>query len=329
MVKIRFDGSEYELSEDRSVLDGLLDQGIRMPYSCKSGTCQTCMVQADRDAGLDPKWQTGLKATDKARGYVLACQCRPVEGLALRSLALADSTLPAEIVEKRPLGAGVMALHLRPLQDFTAFAGQYVTLFLGDGTGRSYSIANIAAEDGFLELHVRRIPGGRMSGWIHDDAAVGDRIMLRGPAGNCFYVNEAREEFPILLAGTGTGLAPLLGVARDALRQGHRGEITLIHGALRTEDLYFRAELTALAAAHTNFRYVPCVLEAGERDDVTAGSLDQVALGFLGEPRATRVYFCGAPEMVALLKRKAFLAGVASRNIFSDPFIPTATAAAA
>lgn len=330
MVKIRFDGSDYELSEETTVLDGLLDQGIKMPYSCKSGTCQTCLVQSEQGVSIDPKWQAGLKGPDKARGYLLACQCRPTEGLALRSLGLADSTIPAEIVAKRPMGAGVMALHLRPREAFTAFPGQYVTLFQADGTGRSYSIANIPEEDGFLELHVRRIAGGRMSGWIHDEAAPGDHVLLRGPAGSCFYVNEARESFPILLAGTGTGLAPLLGVVRDALRQGHQGEIHLVHGALKAQDLYCREELAGLASTHDGFRYTPCVLEADEGvSDVTPGALDKVAIEALQEPRATRAFFCGAPEMVALLKRKAFLAGVASRNIFSDPFLPTATAAAA
>lgn len=330
MVKIRFDGSDYELSEGTTVLDGLLGQGVKMPYSCKSGTCQTCLVQSEKGMEIDPKWQAGLKGPDKARGYVLACQCQPTEGLALRSLGLADSTIPAEILGKHRLSASVMALHLRPAGELAAFPGQYVTLFQADGTGRSYSIANIPEQDGFLELHIRRIPGGRMSGWIHDAAVPGDHVLLRGPAGSCFYVNEARESFPILLAGTGTGLAPLLGVVRDALRQNHAGEIHLIHGALRADDLYCCDELAGLAAAHPVFRYTPCVLETDDgAADVTPGALDKVAIEALHEPRATRAFFCGAPEMVAVLKRKAFLAGVASRNIFSDPFLPTATAAAA
>lgn len=330
MVKIRFDGSDYELSEGTTVLDGLLDQGVKMPWSCKSGTCQTCLVQSEKGMEIDPKWQIGLKGPDKARGYVLACQCQPTEGLALRSLGLADSTIPAEILAKERLSASVMALHLRPTEELAAFPGQYVTLFRPDGTGRSYSIANVPDIDGFLEIHVRRIPGGRMSTWIHDAAEPGDHLMLRGPAGNCFYVNEARESFPILLAGTGTGLAPLLGVVRDALRQGHAGEIHLIHGALRTDDLYCRDELAGLAAAHEGFRYTPCVLEPdAAAADVTPGALDEVAIQALREPKTTRAFFCGAPEMVAALKRKAFLAGVASRNIFSDPFLPTAAAAAA
>ena len=45
------------------------------------------------------------------------------------------------------------------------------------GLTRSYSLASLPRE-GTLELHVRRIPGGSMSGWLFDRAKPGDAVQL-------------------------------------------------------------------------------------------------------------------------------------------------------
>src|ERR1019366_6954129 len=120
-------------------------------------------------------------------------------------------------------------------------AGQFVSLFREDGLARSYSLASLPGE-GALELHVRKIPGGAMSGWLYSQALhsqalhsqsldraqpgaqSGVPVWIQGPSGNCFYVPGKADE-PLLLAGAGTGLAPLYGIARDALQQGHSGPI--------------------------------------------------------------------------------------------------------
>jgi ferredoxin-NADP reductase len=64
-----------------------------------------------------------------------------------------------------------------------------------------------------------------------------------------------------VLAGTGTGLAPLLGIARDALARGHRGPIVLHHGARSRAGLYADAEVRELARRHPTLEVAPCVLE--------------------------------------------------------------------
>jgi CDP-4-dehydro-6-deoxyglucose reductase, E3 len=37
-----------------------------------------------------------------------------------------------------------------------------------------------------------------------------------------------------------------------------------------------------------------------------------------------RGYICGDPAIVQLLKKKLFLSGMASRDIYADAFLPTA-----
>jgi NAD(P)H-flavin reductase len=204
-------------------------------------------------------------------------------------------------------------------------AGQYVTLLKEGGIARSYSISNLP-EDSEIELHVRKIAGGRMSGWLHEQARVGERVSVLGPSGECFYV-PGNEEQPLLMVGTGTGLAPLYGILRDALRHGHRGPIHLFHGALHKGGLYLVEELRRLVAEYSHLAYTAVVLNGDESDNITVGALDQVVLKRLPKLSGWRGYVCGDPSLVQSLKKKLFLSGMASRDIYADAFTPSAQSA--
>ena len=76
--------------------------------------------------------------------------------------------------------------------------GQYV--LLGDpGAGlvvRSYSIANAPRRDGLISLLVTRVPGGQLSGWVHDVLRPGDRVLRSGPYGS--FTAAPGEHAPVL-----------------------------------------------------------------------------------------------------------------------------------
>lgn len=57
-------------------------------------------------------------------------------------------------------------------------AGQLVNLQRSDGLTRSYSTANIPEQSNTLEFHIRRLPGGAFSEWLHDEVSVGDSMAV-------------------------------------------------------------------------------------------------------------------------------------------------------
>jgi len=321
MATIHFGEKCVALRDGETVLEGLERAGEVVPSSCRSGSCQSCAMVAAEGA-VPAEAQKGLKATQRERGYFLSCVCRPAGDLVVR---MPDdvATFDATVVESRDVGAAVRVVRFAVPEGFAWRAGQYATLLRDDGLSRCYSIASMPS-DGHVEMHVRRIPGGAMSGWIHDGLRAGDRARLRGPLGECFFAAPCAAETTLLLAGTGTGLAPLLGILRDALAQGHGGPIRLFHGALREAGLYHRGELAAIAAAHANVQVEACVLEGAEGPGVRVGALDEVVLAALANPRATRAYLCGDPGFVEKLKKRLFLKGLSSKAIFADPFVATA-----
>ncbi|MBZ4417919.1 2Fe-2S iron-sulfur cluster-binding protein [Myxococcus sp. RHSTA-1-4] len=325
MAKVKHESSWYPLEPGESVLEGLLRQGVSVPNSCRAGACQSCLMKAVGGA-VPEAARVGLKDTLVAQGYFLACTCRLPEGTELEVAGAEGLRVPARISALSPLSRDVLKVSLVTDAPLDYRAGQYVSLVREDGLARSYSLASLPRE-GVLELHVRLITGGAMSGWLASEARPGARVFLQGPAGSCFYV-PGRPEQPLLLAGTGTGLAPLYGIVRDALEAGHSGPIWLFHGARTPAGLYLREELRGLAERHPQLHYRPCVLEGGTRD-IAEGPLDVLIRAECPKPVGWRAWLCGDPQLVLSLRKKLFLSGLSLKDLHADSFLPSVPQAGA
>jgi len=320
MSSIVVNDQRYPLAPGATVLDTLLDAGLKVSYGCKAGACQSCLLRASSGT-IPDEAQQGLKETQKAEGWFLACRCNPVDEITIDLSAGVVQKQIAQVVEKRLLSPRVMGLWLKTDEPLSYRAGQYITLWRDDSVARSYSLASMPGNEPYLELHIARIDGGAVSTWVHDELQVGDPLQLQGPNGECFYTAGNAAQ-PLLLVGTGTGLAPLYGVVRDALLNGHSGPIHLFHGARTVDYLYYHAELLALCAQHKNLHYHPSLVQAGmiEPDEVEIGPVDQLVAQHLPKLEGWRVYLSGAPDIVNQLRKRCFLAGAAIKEIYTDPF---------
>ncbi len=317
MPKLVFEGNTYDCKSGETVLDALTRQGVLLPSSCRSGTCQTCMVRAVK--GTPPvSSQEGVKDTFKAQGYFLACSCKPEADLEI-ALSTVSPKRPATVISKTQMNEAVVRLRLS-CDDFEYFPGQFINLVRPeDGLVRSYSLASTPA-DGFLELHIKKIPGGAMSTWVCDVLDVGDEVKFYGPVGDCFYV-PGKPEQPLTLAGTGTGLSPLYGIVRHALSFGHSGSIQLFHGSLAEQGLYMMDELRALAEEYPNLTYFPCVLHGERPEGGLQGKIDDLVVKTTMDSMSrSRLFLCGDPPMVESMRKKCFLAGASSKEIYADAF---------
>lgn len=320
MSSIIVNNQRYPVVPGSSVLDTLLAAGLGISYGCKSGACQACILRAS-SGEIPDEAQQGLKETLKAEGWFLACRCKPTGDLFIDLSEETQLKQTAYVVKKQPLSSRIMGVWLQPEQPISYRAGQYIVLWRDDSIARSYSLASLPDDEPYLELHVAYIDGGAVSGWVHNELQIGDQVQLQGPMGECFYVPGIPEQ-PILLVGTGTGLAPIYGVVRDALRNGHTGPIHLFQGA-RTEDyLYYFDEVSALASKHDNLHYHPSIVqtETLHNAQVENGPIDQLVMHHLPKLNGWRIYLSGAPDIVNRLRKQSFLSGAAIKEIFTDPF---------
>lgn len=320
MANIVYGGKSYVCATGVSVLDCLSANNLPIPSSCRAGLCQSCLMRALKGK-VPSEAQKGLKPTLAAQNYFLACVCHPEEDL---EVSLADASFakfPARVVSVSSLSAEITQVSLLPSHNFDYKAGQFISLYKDDITCRAYSLASVPNLDDCLQLHVRRIPGGLVSTWIHDELQAGDVVDISEAGGDCFYL-AGNPEQQLLLIGTGSGLAPLFGIIRDALNCGHSGPIRLYHGSLNTDGLYLVDELRALAAKHPNFTYIPCVSEAEAPEGFAPGIVLDVALAENPKLSGWSVFLCGNPDMVNNAKMKTYLAGASLNDIHCDPFLP-------
>ncbi len=324
MPELKFKNHSFPLRQYESVLDCLLRNAEPVPYACKAGMCQACLVKAI-DCEATPESKKWVKPALQAKGYTLACQWVPEADVQVALPSVEEFSVAVRIRALKLLNDCVMQVLLDVCDPATMFAyrpGQYLSLINPQGLARSYSIANNCEVDGFIELHVARTLHGVFTQWLFTDAAVGTFLHMRGPTGDCYYHDAFEKDQPLLLAATGTGLAPLYGIVRDALAKGHTGAIALYHGGRSIAQLYYVAELKALARAHENFTYCPCTIEASGLPAALTGKLEQIVAQGLDAATLpqTLVFLCGAPDFVHDMRKRAYLKGARSANIFCDPF---------
>jgi CDP-4-dehydro-6-deoxyglucose reductase len=333
MPKLTFNSTTFELNQYETVLDCLLRHQQSIPYACRAGMCQACLIKAV-DCNATQESKKWIKEVLQEKGYTLACQWVPDSDVAAALPTIEEFSVETSLRTIEALNDQVLRATLDVMDKsamFHYYPGQYVTLISPRGITRSYSVANAYEEDGFLEFHVSKTTQGIFTGWLFGEAKPGDILHMRGPNGDCFYSNTSAETYPIILAGTGTGLAPLYGIIRDALKQGHEGQISLFHSGHTTDNLYYVKELESLQQEYSQFQYLPCAREKNGNQKVKGlqhGSIEEVVDANLdtGALNRTRVFLCGAPDLVHGLRKQIFMKGVSAGNIHCDPFLERSVA---
>jgi len=328
VAKIQFEGREFDVPAGKTVLETLDDAHVEIDSGCRSGGCQRCLLAAAETASIPQAAQRNLSEFQKHRGEFLACSCSPSADLTIRRVADAEVELPAfrgEVIERQELSKTVVRLAFTRPAGFEYFSGQFINISHGEWT-RPYSLASIAQIDRHLMIHVRRVSDGAMSAWLCDQVAVGDLIDFGAALGDSVY-RAGRKRDGLLLAATGTGLAPMWAILRDAMYQGHAGSIRIYHGGRTQEQLYMIESLRTLAASRSNIQYVPVLKEPSSRAGFREGRVEEVIAQDFTTLEGWRVFVAGNPEMVNAVRKRAFLLDAKMSDIHADPFVRSRAAA--
>jgi CDP-4-dehydro-6-deoxyglucose reductase len=305
MPAIYYQECSYTSAGNESVLDTLLRNHVAIPYGCRAGACQACTLQAD--VKLIPEdCQQGLSAEQIRQGYFLACRCIPDQDMQLQQVDLQAQKIPATVSESFLMDEHTLCLRLNCRLRWRA--GQYITLWISD-TARCYSIASVARLDPFVELHVRIYPNGALSKPLSDTVKIGDSLQLQGPLGRFVYQQDNPEQ-KLLLIGAGTGIAPLIGIARDAIDHHHTANIHLL-AVDKTGTSYAVQPLSALQNSAPTFSY--------QTNDVD--NIEKIFATEFPNLRGQKIYICGSDEFVKSIRKKCFMLGASPRNIVTEEFI--------
>ena len=180
MPRIDFNAHTVSARDGETVLDALLRQGVDVPFSCKGGSCLTCLMQCTVGT-VEASWQHGLSEDLQRKHYLLPCQCKPAEDMALRSPQPADLLTPCYFCEATALADGQVQLIIEPQRTLRYRQGQTVHVVSGEAVECVLTLTSDPDKDFVLIAQADAEQAARLPAWAQPGAEFGHEFELRGP----------------------------------------------------------------------------------------------------------------------------------------------------
>ena len=323
-VQLVESGAQFTVSADETVLEAAQRAGAKLPHECTFGACGTCRVHVLAGQVRYDEPPMGLTDEERDQGYALACQARPCSDLQLsapeRGVTFVEPRrVTARVADVTALCEGVTRLRLRlPVEaDLDYRCGQYINVWLDDDAPRSFSMATAPAGD-LIEFHIRRIPGGRFTDGLVQRLQPDDSVDVEFPLGVfCFHEDDWR---PMILAATGTGIAPIRAILQSLLDQPDCPPVTLYWGVRTESDLYCLQELESWRNRIYEFDIVPVLSRGSEQWTGRRGYVQDAIAQDHPDLSEHALYLCGSPAMINDVKDLAARRGADLDFVYADSF---------
>jgi glycine betaine catabolism B len=216
-----------------------------------------------------------------------------------------DDVLVCRAVRQETHDVRTFVLAPRDPRLFAYKPGQFLTFTFeigGETIHRCYTISAAPTRPHAVSITVKRVPGGPVSNWLHDNLKPGGTVKALGPMGEFTCFDHPAEKY-LFLSG-GSGITPLMSMARTFHDLALPRDVVFVHSARTPADIIFRAELDGMARHAPAFRFVPvCEADApaeawgGFRGRLSRAMLEQIAPDF----REREIFVCGpSPYMAAI-----------------------------
>jgi len=326
---VRPDNRIIAVRAGETLLDAGLREGIALPFDCRNGGCGECKATLRSGSVEFGPYQPGVLSTaERAAGKILTCVCTPRDDVELEYVPARAPGVPparvwsATVEQMQRLAPDVMQVMLRleGSERIAFYAGQYINILLEDGAKRAFSFATAPAVNDRIELHIRRIPGGRYTTQVFERMRTGDRVRFEGPLGS-FFLREDSEKPMIFVAGS-TGFAPVKSMLEYAFSRDVKRRMILYWGVRRPADLYLGELPAKWAREHANFDFVPVISHPAPEDawQGRTGLVHEAILADFGDLSGYQVYACGSAAMVEAAHPAFKAKGLGQDDCFSDAF---------
>jgi ferredoxin-NAD(P)+ reductase (naphthalene dioxygenase ferredoxin-specific) len=309
-----------------NLLEALRENQVPLSYSCTAGRCGICRCQVIEGEVLE-SGHDGVRPQSGDDRHVLACQTFLTESCTIRIpepdevVTHPARILKATVASMEDMTHDIKRVLLKPAKPLAFSPGQYAQLQFTPAHIRPYSMAGLA-EDGMLEFHARRVPGGRVTGYIAHQLKAGDSVRVSGPMGSAYL--RRKHAGPMLCVAGGTGLAPILSILRGAVAAGMTNPIHLYFGARSERDVYGLDWLAELQRRHAALRVHVVVTEGEHRAGHRGGLVTDAIARDWPELAGWRAYLCGSPPMVEATKLLVQQRGIAAEQVHADAFYTSA-----
>ncbi|KAJ2972453.1 hypothetical protein NUW58_g9182 [Xylaria curta] len=181
-------------------------------------------------------------------------------------------------------------------------ASALLTKFVPEGQKpviRPYTPTSDESKQGYIELIVKKYPGGPMSTHLHD-MVPGQRLDFKGPLPKYPWTPNKHEH--IALVAGGTGITPMYQLIRAIFNNpDDKTKVTLVFGNVTEEDILLKRELADIENTYPQRFRAFYVLDnppkewAGNKGFITKDLLKTV----LPEPKESniKIFVCGPPGL--------------------------------
>ncbi|MFH0943263.1 MAG: FAD-binding oxidoreductase [Candidatus Beckwithbacteria bacterium] len=195
-------------------------------------------------------------------------------------------------------------------------AGQYISIEVGEGLRRSYSIVNQPSVNHMVELCVDVLPDGKGTGYLKN-LKPGDEVKFLAPLG----IFKAEQESKLLFMATGCGIAPIKSMLFDLLEdKKDTRQMVLVWGLRHAEEMFWEEELRRLEEYYKNFKLQIILSQPPEKWPLPAGHITDYIKTEMSLDKGWGIYLCGSREMVEEGKVLVESLGVPKEQIHFEKF---------
>ena len=209
-------------------------------------------------------------------------------------------------------------------------SGQFFTLIAeinGKMERRAYSLCTSPFVDPPPAVTVKRVEGGLMSNHLGDNLKAGDVMEVLEPIGNFTTTFDSNDERHIVLFGGGSGITPLMSIAKSALNQEPKSKISLIYANRDSDSIIFKSALEQMEADNPEqFKVVHVLGEAPPEWKGYKGLLTQdiikEALEMLPkmEEGQTEFFMCGPGPMMDIVESSLSNLNIPKAQVHKESF---------
>ena len=328
--RVRLAGTElsYPCAEDDTLLRAAQRAGLGFPYECNVGSCGNCKFELlEGDVATDWPDAPGLSDKDRQRKRHLGCQSRPLGDCVIK-LRPSERYQPphrpqrvsATLTARRDITRDIAEFHFALDSAVPFEPGQYALVTLPGVAGpRAYSMSN--TEPGDWHFQVRQVPGGGGSAALFA-LQPNARVGVDGPYGMAWLRRDSPRDL-LCLAG-GSGLAPMVSIARGAMAEPRLGDRQLhfLYGGRTPADLCGQDMLATLPGYGKRLHwrgFVSTPPPAGSACEMAF--LHDAALSLHGPKlKDMEIYFAGPAAMATAVQRMLLDAQVPPDQMHFDQF---------
>ncbi len=187
--------------------------------------------------------------------------------------------------------------------DYQFQAGQYInikTTINGAEVRRSYSISS-SPKSNELRVVVKAVESGLFSNYVTQHLQVGDVLEVAPPEGK--FILENTNAKVIVGIAAGSGITPIISLAKDTLESATDTTFILIYGNKTAEDTIYFSEIDALKNKYLGRFFVHYTFTTAQVEGSLFGRIERSTINFVlknkhNDKRVDEYFLCGPEDMI-------------------------------